>query len=97
MWLDNGTNETIMTNTSNLSVGGMCVYLNQDVDLGIRVDVQLNFDEATSFSCIGTVVRSTKEKDNFYSAGIRFEPLDEMKTSFLNAKISEIVRQKGKD
>ena len=98
MWLDNGGNETIMANTSNISIGGMCVYLNQDIDLGTKIDVQLNFDTASSFKCQGTVVRSIRENDSFYNIGIQFVPLDEIKTAFLNTKIAKLIvlEQRGK-
>ncbi len=43
MWLANGTNETILANTSNIGLGGLCVHLNQGIDLGTKVDIQLNF------------------------------------------------------
>jgi hypothetical protein len=99
MWMSDGANETILANTSNIGIGGICVHLNQSVSVGMKVDVQLNFTGSTTpFKCHGVVVRSVREDDKFYNIGIEFEPLTELKYAFLDGKISELIdlEQKGK-
>ncbi|MBF0571834.1 MAG: PilZ domain-containing protein [Candidatus Omnitrophica bacterium] len=98
MWLDDGSNETIMANTTNIGIGGLSVTLNQKANLGTKVDIQLNFSNpATSFRCKGAVVSCLPGENKIYNTGIRFEPLDEIKAVFLERKISELLRltQKG--
>ena len=99
MWMADGFNETILANTSNIGIGGVCVHLNQSVDVGTKVDIQLNFkDPTTSLRCRGVVVRSIRESEKFYNIGIQFEPLSEPNHAFLDGKISELIglEQKGK-
>jgi hypothetical protein len=93
-----GLNETILANTSNVGLGGLCVHLNQEVEAGVKVDIQLQFTNTTTlFKCQGTVVRCKQENERFYNLGIQFEPLSELKAAFLEGKISEIIalEQKG--
>jgi hypothetical protein len=99
MWLSNGSNETILANTSNIGLGGLCVHLHQAVDLGTKVDIQLNFAKSTTpFRCTGFVVRSIKENDKYYNIGIQFDPLNELKNAFLSGQVSDLIdlEQKGK-
>jgi len=98
IWLSEGLNETILANTSNLGTGGLCVHLNQEIDMGTKVDVQLNFTNPTTpFRCKGVVVRCKKENAKFFNIGVQFDPLGELKQSFLDGKVSELIalEQKG--
>jgi len=99
VWMESGQNETILANTSNVGIGGLCVHLNQGIYVGKKVDIQLNFTKQTTpFRCKGVVVRCVAEGDKFYNIGIQFEPLSELKLAFLDGKISELIalEQKGK-
>lgn len=99
LWLIDGGNETILANTSNIGLGGLCVFLTQDLKVGQKVDIQLNFlDTTTPFKCRGTVVRSLKDSDQFYSVAVQFEPLSELKHAFLDGKVAELImlEKKGK-
>ena len=99
LWLADGRNETMLANTSNLGLGGLCVCLNQGLSVGTKLDIQLQFtDTTTPFRCRGVVVRCVQESERFYNIGIQFEPLSELKHDFLDRKISEIIiiEQKGK-
>ena len=99
MWMANGYNETILANTSNIGIGGLCVHLNQGINLGTRVDILLNFTNTTTpFRCRGVVVRSLQESEKFFNLGIEFDSLEELKRSFLEGKIAELIEleQKGK-
>jgi hypothetical protein len=99
MWLSNGNNETILANTSNIGIGGLCVHLNQSVDIGTKVDVQLTFAKSTTpFRCTGMVVRSIKDDEKFFNTGIQFDPLNELKHAFIVGQVSDLIdlEQKGK-
>jgi hypothetical protein len=99
MWLADGSNETILANTSNVGIGGINVNLDQDIEVGTRVDIQLNFSNpSTAFRCHGAVVRAIRESKKFYNIAIQFDPLDEVKGKFLEHKVSELIalEQKGK-
>jgi len=99
VWVDQGHNETILANTSNIGLGGVSVFLNHQIQTGTKVDIQLSFTNTTTpFRCRGAVVRCVKENDKFYNIGIQFEPLSELKTAFLEGKINEIIdaEKKGK-
>ena len=99
MWLGNGHNETILANTTNIGAGGLCVHLNQEIDVGTKVDVQLNLKNSTTpFKCSGMVVRCFKEKDRFFNIGIQFDPLNELKYAFLLGHVSDLIatEKKGK-
>jgi len=74
------------------------VHLNQSVSLGTKVDVRLNFSNSnTPFRCKGVVVRSHQENDKFFNVGVEFEHLDDLKRSFLEGKISELINVEKKD
>ena len=99
MWMVNGSNETILANTSNIGLGGLCVHLNHGIFLGTKVDIQLNFTNSTTpFKCHGIVVRSLQENEKFHNIGIQFEPLSELKHAFLDGIISGLLdlEKKGK-
>ena len=99
IWPENGANETILANTSNIGLGGLCVHLNLKITVGTKVDILLNFlNPSTPFKCRGKVVRCNLKADKFYDTGIEFEPLEEIKNSFLEGKIAELIglEQKGR-
>lgn len=97
MWMADGTNETILANTSNIGSGGLAVNLNQAIDLGTKVDIELNFTNPTTlFKCKGVVVRSIRESEKFYNVGIQFEPLGEIKFAFLDGKVSDLIEMEKK-
>jgi len=92
IWMPKGFNETILANTSNIGLGGLCVHLNQSVSVGTKVEVLLSFANSTTpFKCSGVVVRSMQESDKFYNVGIEFAPLDELKRAYLEGKISDLI------
>lgn len=100
MWLSDGSNETILANTANIGLEGICVYLNQPVDLQTKVEVHIHFTNPPfNFKCLGTVVRSVYENDRFYATAIKFAPLSEDQKVFLKLKISQFMamEKKGKD
>ena len=92
LWVDNGPNETILANTSNIGLGGLCVHLNQELHVGTKVDIQLNFtNPSTPFRCSGVVVRVRKDSERYFNIGIEFAPLSELKFAFLDGKVAELI------
>ncbi len=95
LWKDDGANETWLANTKNVSLGGLCVHLNEGMSVGTKVVLQLNFPNTTvPFRCAGKVVRFMPETGKLYNIGIKFEPLNELKKGFLSEKIADL---KGRD
>jgi hypothetical protein len=93
IWLANGQETVLLANTANIGTGGLCVYLNEEVTVGTKVDIQLQFTDETStpFKCRGAVVRCQKQNNKYYDVGVQFEPLGELKHAFLDGKISELM------
>ena len=99
VWVEEGVNETILAKTSNVGLGGLCVRLDQELELGVKVAIQLNFPHTTTpFRCNGVVVRCRKEGVRLHILGIQFDPLTELKHAYLDGKVSELIEleKKGK-
>ncbi len=97
MWMTNGSNETILANTTNIGLGGLCVHLNQGIGIGAKTDIILIFNGPTpAFKCQGVVVRSQKGDGKSYDIGVQFDPLNESQQTFLDGKIAEILDQEKK-
>ncbi len=99
IWLVDGQNQTMLANTSNIGLGGLCVYLNDDLEVNTRVEIQLTFvNTTTPFKCRGVVVHCKQENEKFHKIGIQFEPLSELKYAFLEGKVAELLEleKKGK-
>src|SRR5476651_634802 len=78
MWLADGTRETVLANTANIGLGGLSVHLDQAIEVGTKLDIQLQFTSVTTpFRCRGVVRRSVQESEKFYNIGIQFESLNE--------------------
>jgi len=92
IWLTDGSNETIMANTTNIGIGGLCVHLHQEIVVGTKLDIQLTFANTTTpFKCTGRAVRCFKEKERYYNVGVQFDPLNELKNAFLLGQVSELL------
>ncbi|MDE1921433.1 MAG: PilZ domain-containing protein [Candidatus Omnitrophica bacterium] len=97
MWLADGASDTILVETTNIGAGGVCVQINRGIDLGAQVDIQVHFKNPTTpFKCRGIVVRSRKVSETQYDIGIQFEPLGELKSAFLDGKVSELIELENK-
>ena len=91
----------ISTHTENISVGGMCVILNEDLGLFQNVAIELYLKEGASDSvkCAGTVVwvvkkHGVKKEDPvLYDTGIEFADISDESRK----KVSKVVEkaQKG--
>jgi hypothetical protein len=92
IWLFDGFNKTILAQTSNIGLGGVCVHLNEAFDVGTKVDIQLQFPGTTTpFRCHGKIVRCMPAEKGLHNIGIQFDPLSELKHAFLDGKISDII------
>jgi len=99
MWPQEGRNEAILAQTSNVGCGGVCVHINEEIVVGRKIDIQIDFTRQTiPFRCKGTVVRCQRDGDRFYNLGIEFEHLSELKSAFIEEKVSELIslEKKGK-
>jgi hypothetical protein len=98
VWISDDITETMMANTSNIGVGGVCVFLHRDLIERAKVHIQLYFPEVTTpFKCSGHVLRCAPDGDKFYKIAIEFDPLNELQQAFMESKVSELLElEKGK-
>ena len=97
MWVAQGVYDTVLAQTTNIGMGGLCVHLNQGIAPGMKVDIQIGFPDMTgTFKCKGAVVRCQQESQKIYNIGIQFEPLSELNHIFLDKKISELINLEKK-
>ncbi len=92
VWRADGGQDVILANTSNISAGGLCVYLNQDFLPGVRMQIKVDFTGSTTpFKCKAVVVRSERHDEQFFKTAVQFEGLDDVRLAFLEGKISELI------
>ena len=98
IWLDNEDGETILTNAVNVGIGGLCVYLNKEIFVGTKLDIEMNFNDVTTpLRCKGTVVRCILQDNKSFNVGIEFEPLSDLKLAFIDQKVSELISLEKKE
>ena len=78
-----------MTKTANISAAGVLVHVEQQIAVGSKVDVRIDFFEGVSFECWAKVVRCVDDGNipATYSVAISFEGLDETKVAFLKSLV----------
>ncbi len=92
IWLNDGDMEVIMTETNNVGAGGVSIHLHRRLSPGVKVDVKIDFTQASiPFKCRGTIVRCVEVDAHTSEIGIEFDGLDQVKQSFLQGKISELI------
>lgn len=97
IWHDDGFTDTTLANTCNIGVGGLAVKLDHDLPAHSKVGMQINFTVPTTlFKCAGIVLRSNKEAERIYHIAIQFDPMDEVKHAFLEAKVAELLELEKK-
>ena len=86
--------DTILTHTENIGVGGICVILKKSLKLFTPVEVELDLlDLGNHIKCKGKVVWNVKRKTTenkkplFYDIGIEFEKLDDAE----NKRVQQII------
>ena len=94
-------NAAFLTHTENISSGGICVIIRQEIKLFTHVEVEIDLlDETEHVFSEGRVVwmvrrkESEKHKPLFYDIGIEFENLKEKEKARLEVSISQCI-QKG--
>ncbi len=87
-----------MANTANISIGGLCVYLNQVIALGKRLEIRIdNFFEGSPLTCVGQVVRckedpaQTSPRQKFYEVGVEFKDIPDNQKSYLVGFVQRLL------
>ena len=77
-------NNSLLTHTENVGIGGVCVTLKEDVKVLSAVNIELDLlDVENHICCNGKVVWSIKQEDDdenkprFFNAGIEFSDITE--------------------
>ncbi|MDE2027661.1 MAG: PilZ domain-containing protein [Candidatus Omnitrophica bacterium] len=97
LWLGDGISDTILAETSNIGVGGLGLSVSRGIDAGTKIDIAVYFKNPTTpFKCRGVVVRSMKGQNGKYNIGIQFEPLNDLKSAFLEGKVAELIELENK-
>lgn len=92
VWRSDGAQQVFLASTHNIGAGGFCVRLDERVPVGAKLDVKIDFtNPSIPFKCKAIVVRSIELQYKTYEIGAEFDGLDEIKQTFLQGKISEIV------
>ena len=97
LWLPEGHYDTVLATASDIGQGGLCVELNRDVVVGMKVDIEMDFNDGTmAFRCQGFVVRCQEQSNKLYNIGIQFEPLSETENIFLEKQIAKLINLEKK-
>lgn len=79
VWRQDGASDVVMANTANISAGGICVYLNEALIVGVLLEIKIdNFFEGRALKCQGRVVRCQPDKTHksghqkYFEIGIEF-------------------------
>jgi len=92
IWLPEGHYDTVLANASNIGQGGLCVQINREIVVGIKVEIEIDFNDGTNaLRCKGSVVRCRQESNKVYNIGIQFEPLGEAEQAYLDKKIAQLI------
>lgn len=92
VWQLDRNGEVLLAETTNIGAGGLCIKLNKSLLLGTVLDIRIDFTEPPiPFKCRGRVVRSTHKDDLVFEIGVEFDGLDEVKQSFLQGKVSDLM------
>jgi c-di-GMP-binding flagellar brake protein YcgR len=96
MWTAEGE-DTVLAQAADIGLGGLCVELNGAIAIGMKVAIEIDFNDSTaSFRCKGVVVRCRQDSSSVYNIGIQFEPLSTAQHAFLDGKITEIIHLEKK-
>lgn len=97
MWASGGIYDTVLAQTADIGLGGLCVHLNQAIAQGTKIDIQIDFtDGSPIFRCQGVVVRCQQDNKKEYNIGVQFEPLSEPNHALLEAKIAQLIKRENK-
>ncbi|NQV04064.1 MAG: PilZ domain-containing protein [Candidatus Omnitrophica bacterium] len=88
--------DTIVSQTENIGIGGICIILPRDLGIFAPVEIQLDIlDGQPVIACDGTIVwlvKSKKERNANYDTGIEFTNIkseDEARVAFIVDRILE--------
>jgi c-di-GMP-binding flagellar brake protein YcgR len=91
--------DTLLTHTENISVGGACVILKKSVDLFSPVDIEFDLmDGGDIIACRGKVVWSVRrkaiesEKPSWYDLGLEFMDITPESRARVGQAVEHLVR-----
>lgn len=96
---DDGKNDTVLTHTDNVGVGGVCVALKQAVKMFSIVEIELDLlDLGDHVCCKGKVVWNVEKKSDskkeprVFDVGIEFADIKEEDQLRLREVIARLVK-----
>ncbi len=96
---DDGKNETVLTHTDNVGVGGVCIALKQTVKMFSIVEIELDLlDLGDHICCKGKVVWNVEKKNDdkneprVFDVGIEFADIKEEDQLRLREVIARLVK-----
>ncbi len=93
IWQEGGL-DTLLANTANIGAGGLSVHLDQRLEIGLKVDIRVDFSKTETFQCCGRVLRCQENQPSgspkFYAVAIVFEGLDEEKVFYLKKQVERL-------
>lgn len=95
----NATDETVLTHTENLGIGGVCVVIKKDVKPFAQVFIEVDMlDTGDHIKCAGRVVwnvrRKAIEEDKplFYDIGIEFVDLPDEDRDRIDLVVKRLLK-----
>ena len=97
-----GENESILTHTENIGVGGISAIVKKNLKMFAPVELELDvLDLGGHIKCQGRVVWSIRRKEDdskkpmFYDVGIEFVSLSEQERTRIEEIVKRIAKQGG--
>ena len=94
-----GEKEILLTHTENIGIGGVCVILKKQIELGSHVEMEIDLlDMDNHIKCKGEVVWSIQRQDSeeqkpfFYDTGVEFSCISDEERQ----RILEIIKRLNK-
>ena len=95
-----GQEETVLTHTENIGVGGICVILRRDIKLFSPVGVEIDLIDLTDhLGARGKVVWVARRKaiepvkPLFYDVGIEFSEISDQHRATLSSTIDQMIKK----
>jgi Tfp pilus assembly protein PilZ len=97
---EEGKNDTILTHTDNVGIGGVCVVLNRSVEMFSTVALELDLlDMGSHICCSGKVVWNIQKKETtegtapFFYVGIKFIDINNEDQKRLEKVIERLIEK----
>jgi c-di-GMP-binding flagellar brake protein YcgR len=96
-------NEIILTHVENISVGGVCIQLQQQFEMDLRIGLEIDLlDSSPNIRCKGKIVhsveskKSTQKEHPLYEIGVEFFGLDSEDEKRIEEVIRNMLRKQGR-